>query len=328
VADGTSAPLDGLDDIDLTVNGPIKTEDAEVAALWGSRDAAYASGTKAELVQRLVDAVQTVVTAKDGNVVGETAVYLDGRRENVRTQETNFGNLSADANLAVARLVDPGVDLSIKNGGGIRAPIGEIDTDGNLLPPQANPLSGKLEGQVSQLDIENSLRFNNGLTLLTLTAAELQAVVEHAVAATAPGATPGQFAQIGGAQFSYDPSQPAGARVVTLDLIDATGAVTENVIDEGVLVAPADTYRIVTLDFLAGGGDSYPFPDLALPSTSTVQLGEALAGQDGESTFAAPGSEQDALAEFMIANHAVGAGTPFSEAETPPAADTRIVALG
>ena len=59
------------------------------------------------------------------------------------------------------------------------------------------PLSGKLEGQVSQLDIENSLRFNNGLTLLTLTATQFQAVIEHGVAATGPGSTPGQFAQVG-----------------------------------------------------------------------------------------------------------------------------------
>ncbi len=321
----TGDPVTSLDDLDLTINGPIKTEDEDVTALWGDREAAFADGTKAEKVQRLVDAVRAVVTAKDGNVVGETSVFLDGRRESVRTEETNFGNLSADANLAIARDAEADVDLSIKNGGGIRAAIGEVDAVGNLLPPQANPLSGKLDGQISQLDIENTLRFNNGLTLLTVTAAELQAIVEHAVAATEPGATPGQFAQIGGARFTFDPTQPAGSRVISLDLVDAGGTVTDGVIAGGAPVDGAATYRIVTLDFLAGGGDDYPFPDLALPSTDVVQLGEALSGQDGAVTFADPGSEQDALAEFLIANHGIDAGSPFDQAETDPADDTRVV---
>ena len=316
--------LDGLEDLDLSVNGPVKTEDADVAALWGSHAAAVAPGTKGNLVDQLVGAVQGVVIAKDSNVTGETSVYLDGRRENVRTQETNFGNLSADANLAVAQAHDPTVVLSLKNGGGIRAAIGEVAMDGTLLPPQANPLSGKLAGQVSQLDIENSLRFNNGLTLLTLTAAELQGVIEHAVAATGPGATPGQFAQIGGARFSFDPTQPAGSRVISLDLIDSAGAVTESVIAGGALVSPTKSYRIVTLNFLAGGGDSYPFPDLGLPSTDTEDLVGTLT-DPGTFSFAAPGSEQDALAEYLDANHGIGDGTPFDQAETPPAADTRIV---
>ncbi len=320
------SPLTSLAGLDLAVNGPIKTEDPEVIALWGSTEAAVADGTKANLVARLVTAVEDVVTAQDGNVVGESSVYLDGRREQVRTQETNFGNLSADANLAVAQDFDPTVVLSLKNGGGIRAPIGEIDSGGNLLPPQANPLSGKLDGQISQLDITNTLRFNNGLTLLTLTAAELQGVIEHAVAATEPGATPGQFAQIGGARFVYDPSQAAGSRVVTLELTNPDGSAGEVIVSGGALaVDPAATYRIVTLDFLAGGGDGYPFPDLTLPSTDTVQLGDVLT-DPGAFTFADPGSEQDALAEFLATNHGIGAGTPYSEAETGlPADDVRII---
>jgi 2',3'-cyclic-nucleotide 2'-phosphodiesterase (5'-nucleotidase family) len=315
-------PLADIDQLDLSVNGPIKTEDADVAALWGSVEASRADGTKAELVQRIVEAVQGVVTAKDGNVVGETTVYLDGRRESVRTEETNFGNLSADANLAEAQAYDSSVVVSIKNGGGIRAPIGEIDTDGNLLPPQANPLSGKLDGQVSQLDIENTLRFNNGLTLLTLTAEELAAVIEHAVAESGPGATPGQFAQIGGARFSYDPTQAAGSRVESLEIVAGDGTVTDTIVSGGAIQGdPSRTLRIVTLNFLAGGGDGYPFP-----ATDRVDLGDVLT-DPGASDFAPAGSEQDALAEFMIAEHGIGAGTPFSEAETDPADDQRIVDL-
>ena len=326
INDNNRRPLTDLGGLDLGVNGPIATTDSTVEDIWGSLAAATAAGTKANLVQQLVDAAQAVVIAKDGNVFGETTVFLDGRRENVRTQETNYGSLTADANLAVAQAFDSSVVFSLKNGGGIRAAIGEVDAVGTLLPPQANPLTGKLEGQISELDIENSLRFNNGLTLLTLTAAELQGVLEHAVAATAPGATPGQFAQIGGGILRFDPTQAPGSRVDSFDLVDGRGAVVESVIVGGALVSPGNTYRIVTLDFLAGGGDSYPFPDLALPSTATVQLGDVLTDA-GAATFASPGSEQDALAEFLVANHGIGAGTPFSVAETAPAADPRIIDL-
>ena len=36
------------------------------------------------------------------------ALYLDGRRSQVRTQETNLGDLTADANLWYANLLVPG----------------------------------------------------------------------------------------------------------------------------------------------------------------------------------------------------------------------------
>ena len=142
-----------------------------------------------------------------------------------------MGNLTADANLAVARSVDDTVLVSLKNGGGIRAPIGEVDSNGNELPTAANPLSGKEAGEISQLDIENTLRFDNGLTLITLTPEQLLQVLNHAVAATGPGATPGQFAQVGGVNFSFDPSLPAGDRVQSVALVDELGnktAIVEN----------------------------------------------------------------------------------------------------
>ena len=320
-ADGVLADLG---DLDLTINGPVKTEEPEVTELWGSVAAATAAGTKANLVQQVVNGIRDVVIASDGNVLGETAVFLDGRRSQVRTEETNFGNLSADANLAAAQAFDDTVVVSLKNGGGIRSAIGVIGSDGTLLPPEANPATGKLAGQVSQLDIENSLRFNNGLTLLTLTAEELLAVLEHAVAGTEPGATPGQFGQVGGISYVYDGSALPGSRIFAASLIDADGVPTELVAFEGEVVDPTQTYRIVTLDFLAGGGDGYPFDALEAPDR--VDLREVLT-DPGTSSFADAGSEQDALAEFLMSNHGIGDGTPFADAETPIGDDLRIVEL-
>ncbi|MEM9137230.1 MAG: 5'-nucleotidase C-terminal domain-containing protein, partial [Cyanobacteria bacterium P01_F01_bin.42] len=244
---------------------------------------------------------------------------------------------------AAAQAVDPTVKVSLKNGGGIRAAIGEVDADGNLLPPQANAASGKLDGQISQLDIDNALRFNNGLTLLTLTATGLKQILEHGVAATADGATPGQFPQVSGLDFSFDPTQQAieftrdaegnvtgiateGQRVQSLAITSETGFVTDVIVENGELVGdPNREIRIVTLDFLAGGGDGYPFPEFG---DNPVDLVNAeTPEQTGAATFADDGSEQDALAEFLRSNFPADddATTPaFIDSETAPIEDTRI----
>ena len=315
--------LDAISDLDLALNGPVATTNEQVTALWGVTDP-FALGTKGQRVQSVVDAVETVVIAKDSNVFGESSVFIDGRRSEVRTQETTLGNLSADANLFVARQSDPTVRVSIKNGGGIRAEIGEVRNSGAItqfLPPQANLTSGKLAGQISQLDIENSLRFNNTLSLVTTTAAGFLSLVEHGVRATAPGATPGQFPQVGGFTFSFDPTLPPGDRVQSI--IVGEGATQEVLVANSEVVGvPTRTIRLVTLNFLAGGGDGYPFATATVPGSRVDLVQPNIKG--GVAAFADTGSEQDAFAEYLVANHGIGAGTPFSGVETPPTLDTRI----
>lgn len=315
------------DSVDPAVSGAYVTTDEGVNAVYGTENVedAISSSDQATAVQRLTDAVSGVVTEQDSNVFGQTEVFIDGRRESVRTEETNLGNLTADANLAAAQAFDDSVVLSLKNGGGIRAPIGEIDADGNELPPQANPVSGKEEGQISQLDIDNSLRFNNSLTLLTLTADQLLEVIEHSVAATEAGATPGQFPQIAGVQFSFDPDAPAGDRIQSLAITDEDGSDIDVIVENGQLVGDTNrTFRIVTLNFLADGGDDYSFP--TGPEANRIDLPEVLTDA-GTATFADPGTEQDALAEYLAINFPVDDNptTPvFTAAETSPAEDTRI----
>ncbi|MBP0002017.1 MAG: choice-of-anchor I family protein [Cyanobacteria bacterium SID2] len=309
-------------------SGAFATDDLGVTEVWNQvapgRDP-FATGTKGGTVRTLTNALQEVVNANDRDVFGETTVFIEGRRENVRTEETTLGNLTADANLSVAQQFDSTVQVSIKNGGGLRAPIGEVVGDsGELVPPQANPLSGKQTGQISQLDIENTLRFNNELTLLTLTAEQLTEVIEHGVSATAPGATPGQFPQVGGVSFSFDPTLPEGERVKSLAIVNDDGDVVDPVVVGGeVFGDPNRPIRIVTLNFLAGGGDSYPFPEFVEANASfanVVDLPDVLTDA-GAATAADPGSEQDALAEFLLA------GSTFTTAETAPSEDTRIQIL-
>ena len=299
--------------VDAAVSGAFVTDEQGVVDTGNAEPAAR--------VVEITEAVQNIVIVKDGNTFGRTSVYLNGNRGSVRTEETNMGNLITDANLVAAQQVDPSVVVSLKNGGGIRAPIG-ITTGSGTLPPPANALVGKAAGQISQIDIENTLRFNNALTLLTLSAAELLEVIEHAVAVSDRGSTPGRFPQVAGMAFSYDTSLPEGSRVQSLVITDASGNPKDIVAQNGKVVGDAKrTFRIVTLDFLVDGGDDYPYPNF--PNTNRVELSEVMteAQSGGQATFAEPGTEQDALAEYLAANFSE---TPFAIADIGPEDDERI----
>ena len=309
-------------------------------------------------IVEVTEAIDTVVQAKDGNVFGLTDVYLNGRRGSVRTEETNLGNLTADANLFIAQQYDETVQVSLKNGGGIRDDIGTAtvppgSTSGELVtsPPAANPnvTPPKPEGGVSQLDIENSLRFNNDLALVTLSATELKDVLEHAVAATSPDSTPGQFAQVGGISFSFDATRQAiaferdsatqvatgvlteGDRIRNAALLNEEGEVVEILVQDGEVVGdPNRPIRVVTLGFLADGGDGYPYP---LYAEDRVNLIEQPLPTDGVdvANFTDDGTEQDALAEYLAANFPVDndPNTPiFDTPDVSPEEDTRIQNLG
>jgi|GEM_PF-216433 len=328
--------------------------DTNVTNHWGSLALAYGSGTRGGIVKTLADTIGTVITAKDSNIFGKTTVGLEGRRTLVRQQETNLANISSDANLYVARQIDPTVSVSIKNGGGIRNLIGVVDASG-VLPPVANPLSGKLAGQISQLDIEDSLKFNNLLSAQTVTAQQLRLIIEHGVAASngvgSAQATPGQFCQVGGVIMAIDLTATAqtynrtgntinsineGQRVKFLAVVNpVTGAPADVIVLNGTVIGdPARPVRLVTLNFLANsspagsdsGGDSYPFPYFRRINgatfsnfASTITAGTPRAGM---ALFADNNSEQDAFAEYLAANFNV---TPYGQADTSVEQDTRIV---
>ncbi|MAA65818.1 MAG: bifunctional metallophosphatase/5'-nucleotidase [Alteromonadaceae bacterium] len=331
--------------LDPALNGAWASTEAMVRQLMGTVDSRVAAVSAA---------IRDVLAARDGNILGQTSVYLDGRREQVRTQETNLGNLSADANLWYAQKFDASTVISLKNGGGIRSAIGQVvqppgsndPADAQFEPTAANATVGKETGDVSQFDIEGSLRFNNSLALVTVTGAELRDLLEHAVAASADGATPGQFPQIAGMRFSFDPAMPArttsdtntgasttGQRIRSL--VVETGAGDVVIVRNGVLENGGTTYRLVTLGFLAGCmptatevgaascGDGYPFKNLTTNLRSELS-GESSSNDPGLADFAGYGSEQDAIAEYLQAEFDPAGTLSFSKAETDAATDERI----
>ncbi|CAD5268413.1 MULTISPECIES: DUF4214 domain-containing protein [Halomonadaceae] len=312
------------DSIDENTSGVYATTDEQVEALWGDLESAFAEGTKGDVANDLVGAVGEFVAEQDGNILGLTDVYLVGERGAVRTEETNLGNLTADANLWYAKQLDAEVLVSFKNGGGIREPIGDVvvegsDSEPSYQVPGANPAIGKPEGGVSQLDAASSLRFNNDLTIITVTRSTLLDILEHAVAASAPGVTAGQFAQVGGIQYSFDVSQPAGERIQNAVIVNEDGSANDVLVANGRLVGDAEeSIKVVTLGFLADGGDGYPLGEGSYQDR--VDLMDAFV-DDGQFTFADKGTEQDAFAEYMAS---MFSETPFSEEETPASEDLRI----
>jgi len=311
--------------IDPLVSGAYAATAANVAKAWNVTEAqlattAFAEGTKAENVQDLTDAVQAVIASKDGQVWGFTEEYLEGERLYVRSEETNLGNLTADANLSYAKGVDSAVVISFKNGGGIRSQIGSVDAvTGEKQPPLANPSAGKPEGGVSTLDIENSLRFNNSLSLLTVSASKLKELLEHGIAVYP---NQGRFPQVSGLAFSFDLTKPAGSRIVNLAIQDSQGNDLDVVVRAGALVGDATrTFRMVTLNFLASGGDGYPFPTDA--AANRVDLFNPTAPLTGAATFSGDGTEQDVLAEYLKTNYGTQAQA-YDQAETPVSQDLRL----
>lgn len=310
--------------LDNTINGAYATDSAGVTSLYGNYAAGFVTGSKGALVRQLATATQSVITAKDGAIYGKSNVFLEGRRTAVRTEETNLGNVSADANLWMAKKYDSAVKISIKNGGGIRSAVGEVyavGSDVQLLPTAPNAAAGKSRGDISRLDIENSLRFNNKLSIVSVNAAGLKRLMEHGLSATKPGATPGQFPQVGGLALSYDTTKASGSKIWSMVTIDSLGNRQDTIVRNGIVYGDtAKVYKVVTLDFLAGGGDGYPFTTNGF---NRINLDTAVK-DSMYAKFAGNGSEQDAFAEYMYAKHTVA---PYNVRDTSVIGDKRIQLL-
>lgn len=160
---------------------------------------------------------------------GATAnVVLNGERADVRTKETNLGDLVADAMLAKARATDSDTKpkVAITNGGGVRASI--------------------QTGDITYGEVLTVLPFGNTLARTDITGAQLIAALENGVGQVETAQ--GRFPQIAGFRFSYIVSRAPGSRVQSVE-IEINGK-----------YVPLDlkaTYRVITNNFMLTGGDGY-----------------------------------------------------------------------
>ncbi|HEX6328160.1 MAG TPA: bifunctional metallophosphatase/5'-nucleotidase [Jiangellaceae bacterium] len=216
----------------------------------------------------VVEPVAEYIADLAENVIAQSEVALEGRRDpGVRTEETNLGNLVADAlrdagtdNAAAFGVTPP--DVAIQNGGGIR--------NNSLIPA----------GPITELDTFAIAPFPNFVSVVPdVPRAQFKEIVENMVSSM-PLAD-GRFGQVSGFSFTYDVN--GTAQVVTDDGVVLTpgSRVQSIVLDDGTVIVENGTVvdgppiAVATNDFSARGGDQYPFRGLPF-TTVGVTYQQAL----------------------------------------------------
>ena len=226
------------------------------------------------LFARVVRPVLEFIAALDEQVIGTSEVALNGVRADVRSIETNEGNLVADALLWQAEQLAPGAgqpvpDVALQNGGGIR--------NDDVRGP----------GLITLLDTFDMLPFANFVSVVPgIPREQFKELLENAVSRVEFG--DGRFAQVAGISFTWDASgtpqqldadgnvMTPGTRVVEATLDDGTPIIS------GGGVVPGDDLTIATIDFLARGGDAYPFRGAAFTNlAASYQQALATYIEDG-----------------------------------------------
>jgi predicted extracellular nuclease/2',3'-cyclic-nucleotide 2'-phosphodiesterase (5'-nucleotidase family) len=318
---------------DPTVSGAYASNQATLQQVTGSSQTAaqiVAADPVASQIQTLTNAVDAVVAAKDGNLFGYSNVYLEGDRAYGRNEETNLGNITSDANLWKAQKAVGGaaIVVSLQNGGSIRASVGTYDEGGNKIGPAANAAYNKPANAVSQLDVENALRFDDSIMVFDATPAQLKNILEYAASL---GVNNGGYIQVGGLRFSYDPTKPSGSRVQNAVAIDLNNQVIANIIQNGAIAANAPaTITVAELDFEANGGDGYPIKANGSNFRYLLTNGGVSAALDPTLDFTLAANkpanalgQQRAFEDFMAASHG-NLATSYALADTPKAGDQRI----
>ena len=170
--------------------------------------------------QAMVDAFEKQLDESLNIAIGATEGPLDSRRNVVRGEESAMGNLIADA---IRDAV--GADIAIANGGGIRA---DRTYDAGTV--------------LTRRDILTELPFGNVTVLTELPGSQILAALENGYSQVEKGA--GRFPQVSGMDVVYDPSAPAGSRVVSVKI-------------GGADLDMDNVYKLATNDYILGGGDGY-----------------------------------------------------------------------
>ena len=224
--DGRTAMVESGEDAEyvvaIDVDVAVKTENNRRQTTWrpNFRIIDTATVTPDPVVAEKVRTYEAELSKELDVPLGATAIELDTRTASVRTRETGFGALVADALRA-----STGADVAIMNGGGLR---------GNRTYPAGASLTRR--------DILTEMPFGNATVMAALTGADLKAALE-----TGFGAMPnpaGRFPQVSGMVVEVDRSKPAGSRVVSVRI-------------GGEPLDEARTYTVATNDFLLRGGDGY-----------------------------------------------------------------------
>lgn len=188
--------------------------------------------------------------------IADSQVDLNGIETDIRTGETNQGDLMADALLWQAERIalDYGAvlpDVAIQNAGGIR--------NDSMISA----------GGIREIDTFDMAPYINLVTVVEgVTRSQFKEVLENAVSRAVAGDLgdgTGRFAQVAGFRFEWSAS--GTAQVLNPDgSVRIPGTrVTRVVLDSGAAIVgggkviPGDPLAVATVDFLARGGDEYPY---------------------------------------------------------------------
>ena len=207
----------GLLDVTFDAEGVITSHEGEVLDLQSYEEDADALAKVNEFKAPLEEI--------QNEVVGKTKVALNGERADVRTKETNLGNLIADAMVEKANQ-SVETHIGLQNGGGIRASIDK--------------------GKITLGEVLTTMPFGNNLVTLDLTGQELMDALEHSVSGIETGE--GRFLQVSGIKYKYDINKPVGERVWSVEVKTDKGYKDINT---------EKMYTVATNAFTAEGGDGY-----------------------------------------------------------------------
>lgn len=168
-------------------------------------------------VVKVIDEYRANLDKKMQEVVGKTAVSLDGERSTVRMKESNLGNAIADSLREMT-----GADIALQNGGGIRA---SVDS-----------------GDITLEEIYSVLPFDNTVVMVEASGQTIWDTLEHSVS-WYPSAA-GGFLQVSGLSYTFDASKEPGSRLVEITI-------------DGKPIDKTKKYKVVSNDFLTGGGDKF-----------------------------------------------------------------------
>ncbi|WP_370249056.1 ExeM/NucH family extracellular endonuclease [Nocardioides sp.] len=167
--------------------------------------------------------------------------YTGGTRDD-RSKESTLGDLVANA-LRDGVPADLGApDLGVVNPGGLRNELrfaGSVGTEGQ---PGYNPAN--TDGVITYGEANAVLPFVNNINIVTLTGAQLKAVLEQQ---WQPAGAQRPYLALGlsdNVRVTQDPTAPVGSRITSVYVDDQP-------------LDPTATYRVSTFSFLATGGDNF-----------------------------------------------------------------------
>ena len=244
----TGTKLANVGVVDIAPDGTITTSNVPLDTLTAE------NADTAAVIQR----IQQQIDADYGAVFAQSEVQLNGEKAQVRTGETNLGDLITDAMLWQAGTLGEKVDAAISNGGGIRASLSV--------------------GGLTKKDINTVLPFGNTLYLVKLTGAQLLEALEASTCSLPESI--GAFPQVSGIEYTVN----AGAKFSSTENYPGSTYGKPNAVNRvtiqsvgGVAFDPAETYTIVTNDFLGAGGDTYyTFKSSPVGYDTGVPLDEVL----------------------------------------------------